>query len=385
MNNSGTTYELYAINSPENATHWHIVDIICNIADGDNATYQEFLKDSTLLKDNDLKNINGYQYNGLFNDEALTEAFYVNSELVTKSMTLYASYTPEQYDVKFFDEDGTIISEQTVAYGEPCEQVEAPEKPGYVFIGWSPDDISMITQNSEFTAKYISEDEYTTVSLNKTGFSSMVGCQFQFKAVLSNGTLDTTDLTWVSSDPEVASVDNFGLVSMKESGMTTITVTVDATGESAECVVSVSANPDLEIVLAKNSKLDIFDGCLRRIPDKANSIEALAENFLNEELIFTDKSGNVLTEGALLGTGGKVTLKDGEATLDEIIAIMTGDYDGNGIINNRDVAMLNNLLVDKLTADDYQILAVDVNGDGAVNNRDAAILARYLVGKEAIA
>jgi hypothetical protein len=58
---------------------------------------------------------------------------------------------------------------------------------------------------------------------------------------------------------------------------------------------------------------------------------------------------------------------------------MTGD----GIINNRDVALMNKYLVSKATAEDCQLLAIDVNGDGSVNNRDAAMVARYLVGKDA--
>ncbi len=58
---------------------------------------------------------------------------------------------------------------------------------------------------------------------------------------------------------------------------------------------------------------------------------------------------------------------------------MTGD----GIINNRDVAMMNKKLIDKAGAQECQMLAIDVNGDGYVNNKDAAMVARYLVGKDA--
>ena len=59
---------------------------------------------------------------------------------------------------------------------------------------------------------------------------------------------------------------------------------------------------------------------------------------------------------------------------------MTGD----GLLNNRDVAMVNRYLVGKVEPQECQILALDLNGDGYINNKDAAMAARYLVGKDAI-
>ena len=68
--------------------------------------------------------------------------------------------------------------------------------------------------------------------------------------------------------------------------------------------------------------------------------------------------------------------------IDSAVIIVTGDVNGDGEVNNRDVAMMNMYLVDKINPAEYQIMAMDVNGDGSINNRDAAALAKYIVGKQ---
>ena len=86
----------------------------------------------------------------------------------------------------------------------------------------------------------------------------------------------------------------------------------------------------------------------------------------------------------LVGTGTKVILNDNGEQTDEALIVMTGDMNGDGLINNRDVSLISRYLVSKETADICQLCAMDANGDGYVNNRDASMLSRYLVGKENI-
>ena len=83
--------------------------------------------------------------------------------------------------------------------------------------------------------------------------------------------------------------------------------------------------------------------------------------------------------------GSVVKLMDGETVLDQITAIMTGDFNGDGIINTRDVSMMSQNVLQLRDASEIQAIAVDVNGDGDVNVRDCAMMSRYLAGKEDIA
>lgn len=93
-------------------------------------------------------------------------------------------------------------------------------------------------------------------------------------------------------------------------------------------------------------------------------------------------SGTELNDTALIGTGSTITLYNGTALVDSKVAIVTGDLDGDGILNNRDVVKSNQYLVNKYEATECQVIAIDVNGDGYVNNKDAAMIARYMAGKE---
>jgi len=98
--------------------------------------------------------------------------------------------------------------------------------------------------------------------------------------------------------------------------------------------------------------------------------------------LFADVDGNLLEDTDTAGTGATISLCDGENVLDTTTVVLTGDFNGDGYINNKDVVMMNQYVIEKRTADEIQMLAIDVNGDGYVNNRDCAMLARYLVGKE---
>ena len=63
---------------------------------------------------------------------------------------------------------------------------------------------------------------------------------------------------------------------------------------------------------------------------------------------------------------------------------MTGDFNCDGFINNKDVVMLNQYLAGMRDISVVQVLSVDTNGDGYVNDNDASMLKKYLVGKETI-
>ena len=93
----------------------------------------------------------------------------------------------------------------------------------------------------------------TGVSLNKTAISIASGVSEQLIAVVLPENANNKAVTWTSSNPAVATVDDFGNVTGIGAGNATITVTTDDGGFSDECEVTVnSALPTGTVVIEGN-------------------------------------------------------------------------------------------------------------------------------------
>jgi hypothetical protein len=59
-----------------------------------------------------------------------------------KNVSYTATYNKKVYTVSFVDDNDAIIgTAQTVDYGNSATAPTAPSKPGYTFIGWTPEQL----------------------------------------------------------------------------------------------------------------------------------------------------------------------------------------------------------------------------------------------------
>lgn len=186
-------------------------------------------------------------------------------------------------------------------------------------------------------------------------------------------------------DEDVALVSDDGVVTAVGKGTTKVYALYEESGSVAECIVTVEASSDEEVVVKPNNGIG-FDTAnqIRGISVSNNKVSDVRQFFDNDAVVFVDITGYVLQEDDLVGTGTRVRIMDGTTVIDEKTIVVTGDMNGDGKINNRDSSMIIRYLVDKEVASLAQLTAIDVNGDGYVNNRDASMVSRYLVGKETI-
>ncbi len=326
--------------------------------------------------------IEGYDLEGLYYDDLLTNKFDLSTP-ITESMTLYANFTPKQYTVTFQMQDGTELDTQTVDYMTAATAPDTDSVPGWVFAGWDKD-FSSITEDTVVTGRYVRESEYARISLPRSTYNMYTSTKISLVPTITPEHLSESKVEWTSGDPSIASVDDKGNVTAVGAGETTITATVVSSGEKAECKVIVKADLATTILLKSNSKLNYDDlGFLRRIKYRTD-VQTVANEFENTDLSFFNVEGTKLGETDFVGTGAQVKLFDGDNVIDSKTVVVTGDLNGDGIINNRDVAMMNRKVAELITLEDYQAMAFDANGDGAVNNKDVALIARFLVGKEAL-
>lgn len=348
-----------------------------------NSDYSYLAEEGSKVDMSNYTDLLGYNMLGVYKDAKYTDQWDVENDKISKSVDLYVKYEKKKYTVEFQDESGNELSKQTVVYMDSAKAPKAPEKTGYKFVGWSSDDYKEVTYDMVVSPKYVAEDEYATVALDNTSLTLYEGKTAELTAIVTPSSKVTTPLTWTSSDSKVADVSSNGKVTAMSAGTATITVTVDETGEKAECKVTVKRDVATTLTLTDNTNLSVDDyGFLRGITVADNTVKNVKNQFVNADVIIKNKAGKELAETALVGTGSKVLLMKGDALLDELEIVITGDITGDGVINNRDTSLIARSLLDKEVPSNSQILAADVNGDGKVDNKDVALIARSLVGKE---
>ncbi len=356
--------------------NYHIVEVV-----GMNDCSEIYLVQSgKTLDTTEIEALTGYDFEGLYLDAEYTESWDY-TDAVTESVVVYANYTPKQYTVTFQMQDGTELDSQTVSYMESAVAPETDSVPGWVFAGWDKD-FSFVTEDMVVTGKYIKESEYARISLNTSKAMMYAGNRITLIPAITPADLSDERIEWSSSDPTIAAVDDNGIVTAVSAGEAVITVTVVSTKETATCNVTVTADSSTTILLNDDAVIGFdTERNLRITPSNAHTVADLKEQFQNEELVFIDSDGNELADDALVGTGTTIKLLYNGEELDAVDVVLTGDFNCDGSINNKDVVMINQYVLEKRTANNDQMIAIDVNGDGSVNNRDCAMLAQYLVDK----
>lgn len=335
--------------------------------------------------------IDGYEVTGFYSEPELINLWDMENAVLTGNIVLYPKYEKKKYNVCFKYENGEIISEQIVEYGGSAEVPNVEVDNGFAFVKWDTNDYNNVFEDLIVTAIIKPESEVTKITLSRNKYTTMAGSSFLLVAIVKPEDLSDKKVSWTSDNYSVADVDSNGIVTGVSAGTATITATA-FDGTSVSCIITVLRNPDNELTPISSSTLVIdSSGYLRNIliltdektgTHTADTVANIKNQFINDNIIVVDINGKTLSDEDHVGTGSVVMLVDGETVVDSITIVVTGDFNGDGLINNRDASMITRYLVDKEEASLYQMLAIDVNGDGYVNNRDAAMVSRYLVGKE---
>ncbi len=158
----------------------------------------------------------------------------------------------------------------------------------------------------------------TGVTLNKTSMTLAVGNSERLTAIVAPSSATNKAVTWASSNPAIATVDNRGNVTAVSSGSATITVTTLDRGKTASCAVTVytPAISVTGVTLNKTSTALTVGGSERLIaavaPDDATN-KAVTWATSDPAIATVDNSGNVtaVSSGSAVIT---VTTADGGRT-----------------------------------------------------------------------
>lgn len=129
-----------------------------------------------------------------------------------------------------------------------------------------------------------------------------------------------------------------------------------------------------------SEKYVIEEDIISRIAPKT-TVKVFKENVeAVGELVFTDKTGKVLGENDVLGTGMKLQVGD---TL-HFTLVVTGDIDENGELNITDLAQMKLHYIEKQLLTGISLKAADIDGNGEITITDLAQIKLVLIGKKEI-
>lgn len=330
------------------------------------------------------------------NDNYVVTFDYNDGETDSITKNIQRSYTFDGYlidDTKYaadseydYEEDTYMTSTYIVNNIYP-EFPEDPVKDDLEFIGWYTDKVDgelvenfeNISEDTTLYARYKSPLP-TDFTLDSDDLTLVISDVHQIDVTFDPA--DTTDaLTYTGYDEDIISVAD-GLITAIGEGETEITVGTENTDITKTINVKVLNNK------ITSSTLSVLDKNTDRIII-GEEPQTLIKDFLdkidndNSYLTIYDKEDNLISESdyesMIVTSDMKLKLVINDTLYDEVLIIIRGDIDGDGIVDVTDESMLMDhiLEIEELTG--YKFYAADLEEDELLDVSDEAKLMDYIL------
>lgn len=184
---------------------------------------------------------------------------------------------------------------------------------------------------------------------------------------------EDVEITFASSDTNIAAVDENGVITAINGGKAEISVT--AGGKTVVFAVTVKDKPMPRNLIPKDG-ISVSEGYIWGVKENTTA-EQLADMFEN------DKAYLVINASGLeyAGTGTTVTLIDRNGSIVETATVVVlGDCDGNGEVGTTDYLMTRRIVLDTYQYTDIQYEAARTSGMPAVTATDFLMIRRHVLG-----
>lgn len=145
----------------------------------------------------------------------------VPSKMPGNDFSCYAQYTINKHLVVFEDGDGNEIYRDSLVYGDPMPDVDAPEKEGYTFDGWDPELPNTVPDNDLYIKPTYSEDSIIIKSIDAFADNFCAGDEARIYYTCTSGKPLTFKITFdekaeaAGFETQFGSVGDSGEVFMK--------------------------------------------------------------------------------------------------------------------------------------------------------------------------
>ena len=231
----------------------------------------------------------------------------------------------------------------------------------------------------------------TGIEVNVETITLQEGEQYQIVANIEPDDANNKIVQYVSENTNVVSVDENGLMTALQTGNTNIQVFSE---EDEDINQSIQVNVIEKIAeedLRFSENIQVNGNEISGIEEENRTVEKLLENiFVSEkyQVQIVDKSGNILQNQNLVGTGSKVqiyTNTDNQILVTEFEIIIYGDVDGNGKINSVDLLKLQRHILELEELDFLSQKAGNINKNGKKpTSVDLLLIQRHILGLKQI-
>ena len=214
----------------------------------------------------------------------------------------------------------------------------------------------------------------TGVTLNKSTMALTVGGTGTLSATVAPDNATNKNVTWNSSNTDVATVDNSGKVTAVAVGEAVITVTTEEGEKTATCSVTVTAPAEIEFSVIELTKLNNSSVWMIQVEEEAGK----GITYKGDAMVWSSRyeAYVIAVEGA---TKPAPVAADFATTGDTAAAVeypAANDANGSKKVDMADVQYIYNLYNGKyetLAAAGglTKVLGADINGDGVIDSKDA--------------
>ena len=294
---------------------------------------------------------------------------------VGNSMKLTASVSPQDANnknVKWTTSDSSIVS------------VDQNGNVNALKSGVATITVVTVDQSKSATCTInVIQDKVTSISIPESEYELTLGSSTVITPIFNPTTAKNTNYTVTSSNTAVATINGHIIIAQGE-GTTTLTFKSEDGGHTATTILKVVSQDKEQIVVDEPLKLE--NKYITGLDLTDNTVDAVSGKIrTGYNVKFVDINGKEIFGTELVGTGTKIQFSKNNAVEEEYTVVIYGDVDGSGVINARDLLVLQRYLLNKTELSQIQVKASITDKKAqAPNASDLLKIQRHILGKYTI-
>lgn len=226
----------------------------------------------------------------------------------------------------------------------------------------------------------------TGVSIDQKEIYMQIDDTFQIHATVEPEDANNKEITFTSTENQVATIDKNGIITANQEGKTSIMVaSKEEPTIQQECkVIVVRKMEDSEIHF--DSSLTINSLEISGIDYDNNTVADMKQKITTDlEIEIVNHKDQVLEDNNIIGTGSKIRVKEDGKILRQYNVIVYGDANGDGKINSVDLLVLQRHILEIEPVKEIFKKATNINKNGKKpTSVDLLLMQRHILGLQII-